>query len=117
MSERPRLRSENARNIRKHSRPCLHSTNNWLSDHNANLNFARSRLATRRKLCVRLAGTQLPIDLTKHDVEAAQDGGDVGQHVPAVHEIRGLEVGEAGGADLAAVGAVAAVGDEIDSAL
>ena len=59
----------------------------------------------------------LPVDLPEHDVEAAQYGRDVGQHVAAVHEVHGLQVGKAGGADLAAVGTVGAVGDQIDAEL
>jgi NADH:ubiquinone oxidoreductase subunit D len=30
----------------------------------------------------------LPVDLPEHDVEATQYGGDVGQHVAAVHDGR-----------------------------
>ena len=41
-------------------------------------------------------GDSLPIDLPEHDVEAAQDGGDVGQHVAAVHEVHGLQMGKPG---------------------
>ena len=42
---------------------------------------------------------------------------DVGQHVAAAQEIHGLQMGEARRADLAFVGLVGAVGDEIDAEL
>ena len=58
-----------------------------------------------------------PVDLPEHDVERAEDGRDVGQHVPAAHEVHGLEMREARRADLAAVRLVGAVGDEIDAEL
>src|SRR3954449_132045 len=58
-----------------------------------------------------------PVHLPEHDVERADHGGDVGEHVATAEEIHRLEVGEARRADLAAVGLVGAVGDEIDAEL
>src|SRR6185369_17667482 len=57
------------------------------------------------------------IDLAEHDVERAQDGRDVGQQVPLAHEFHGLKVRKARRTDLALVGLVGAVGDEIDAEL
>jgi hypothetical protein len=51
-----------------------------------------------------------PVDLPEHDVERAEDGGDVGQHVALVHEVHRLQMREARRADLAAIGLVGAVG-------
>ena len=58
-----------------------------------------------------------PVHLAEHDVERAQHGGHVRQHVPAAQVVHGLEMREARGADLAAVRLVGAVGDEIDAEL
>src|SRR5947208_11965341 len=57
------------------------------------------------------------VDLAEHDVERAEDGRDVGQHVPAAEKVHRLQMRERGCADLALVGPVAAVGDEIDPEL
>src|SRR5262249_18737413 len=58
-----------------------------------------------------------PIDLAEHDVEGADDCRDVGQHVSARKKIHRLQVRERGGADLALVRSVGAVGNEIDPEL
>src|SRR5215510_6306177 len=57
------------------------------------------------------------VHLAEHDVDRAEDGRDVGQHVAAAEEVHGGEMGEAGRADLALVRPVGAVGDEIDAEL
>ena len=57
------------------------------------------------------------IHLPEHDVERTQNGGDVGEHVAAAEEIHRLQMGKAGRPDLAFVGLVGAVGDEIDAEL
>src|SRR2546430_2025075 len=57
------------------------------------------------------------VHLPEHDVDRAQDRGDIGQHVAAAEEIHGREMSEAGRADLALVGLVGAVGDKIDAEL
>src|SRR5216684_3452553 len=46
------------------------------------------------------------VDLAEYDVDGAENGGDVGQHVAAAEEIHRLEMGEARRADLALVGLV-----------
>src|SRR5438445_7329885 len=56
-----------------------------------------------------------PVHLPEHDVDRAQHCGRVGEHVALHHEVHRLEVREAGRANLAAVGPVGAVGDEIDA--
>src|SRR6185437_13160698 len=56
-----------------------------------------------------------PIDLSEHDVERAQDGGNVGQQVAPADEIHRLQMGKARCPDLALVGLVAAVGDQVDA--
>ena len=58
-----------------------------------------------------------PVALPEHDVDRAEDGGGVGEHVALHHEVHRLQVAEAGRADLAAVGLVGAVGDQIDAEL
>src|SRR6185312_13774903 len=57
------------------------------------------------------------IDLAEHDVERADDRHHIGKHVPAAHRVDRLEKGEARRADFATIGAIAAVGDEIDAEL
>src|SRR5262245_65807966 len=59
----------------------------------------------------------LSVDLAEHDIEGAKDGGNVGQHVSPVHKVHGLQVRKARRADLAPVGAVAAVRYQIDPKL
>src|SRR5262245_15525206 len=59
----------------------------------------------------------LAVDLAEHDIEGAQYGGDVGQHVAAVQKVHGLEMRKARRPDLAAVGPVAAIRHQIDTEL
>ncbi len=60
----------------------------------------------------------LSVDLAEHDVQRAQDGGRrPASHMPAIHIVHRLEMRETGRADLAAIGLVGAVGDEIDAEL
>src|SRR5690606_14753897 len=56
-----------------------------------------------------------PVALPEHHVDRAEDGGRIGQHVALAHEIHRLEVAEGGRADLAAIGFVRPVRDEIDA--
>src|ERR1700726_4362235 len=58
-----------------------------------------------------------PVDLAEHDVHRADDRYQIGQHMTARHELGGLQKGEAGCPDLAAVRPVGAVGNEIDAEL
>src|SRR6185369_6109374 len=58
-----------------------------------------------------------PIDLSKDDVERAENGRDVGQEMASADEVHRLQMGKARRADLALVGLVAAVGDQIDAEL
>src|SRR3990167_740770 len=51
------------------------------------------------------------VDLAEHDVQGADDGDGVGQHVAARHLVHRREVGEGRRAQLHAVGLVGAVGD------
>src|SRR6185369_4753494 len=60
---------------------------------------------------------RLAVDLAEHDVERTENGSDVGEHMPARHEIHRLEMGKPRRPDLAAVGPVGAVGDEVDAEL
>src|SRR5262249_40774432 len=59
----------------------------------------------------------LAVDLAEHDIEGAQNGGDVGQHVAAVQKVHGLEMRKARRPDLAAVGPIAAIRDQVDPEL
>src|SRR5258705_12638757 len=65
----------------------------------------------------RSAPASSSIDLSKHDVERAEDGRDVGEQMAAADEIHRLQMGKARRADLALVGLVGAVGDQIDAEL
>src|SRR5689334_13019583 len=58
-----------------------------------------------------------PIDLPEHDIERAEHGGYVGQQMAAADEVHRLQMRKAGRADLALVGFVAAVGDQVDAEL
>src|SRR6266404_3109667 len=58
-----------------------------------------------------------PIDLSEHDIERAENGGNVGQEVAPTDEIHRLQVGKTRRADLAFVGLIGAVGDQIDAEL
>src|SRR5262249_11535590 len=57
------------------------------------------------------------VDLPEHNVDRAEDGGNVGEHVAAREEIHRLQVREARRADLALVRLVGAVSDQIDAEL
>src|ERR1700681_50240 len=63
------------------------------------------------------AAAPSPVDLSEHDVERAEDGGDVGQQMALADEIHRLQMRKARRADLALVGFVAAVGDQVDAEL
>src|SRR5437763_6406737 len=58
-----------------------------------------------------------PVDLTEHDVERAEDRRDVGEQMSPADEIHRLQMRKAGRTNLALVGLVGAVGDEIDAEL
>src|SRR5205814_1240598 len=78
----------------------------------------RSRLRARPKPGqTGWAPAPSPIDLSEHDVERAENGGDVGEQMAAADEIHRLQMGKTRRADLALVGLVAAVGDQIDAEL
>src|SRR6266581_345449 len=55
------------------------------------------------------------IDFPEHDIERSDDGGNVGQHVAARQKVHRRKMREGGRADLASVGLVGAVGDEVDA--
>src|SRR5512135_1774267 len=57
------------------------------------------------------------VDLAENNVDRAEDRGDVREHVAAREEIHRLQVREARRANLALVGPVAAVGDEVHAEL
>src|SRR5688572_5177112 len=63
------------------------------------------------------AGGASPVDLPEYDVDRAQHRGGVGEHVALHHEIHRLQMRKTGRPDLAAVGPVGAVGDEINAEL
>src|SRR5262245_26250671 len=63
------------------------------------------------------ASPRSSVDLPEHDVERAEDGGDVREHVAPAEEIHRREMREARRADLALVRLVGAVGDQIDAEL
>src|SRR5258708_32010424 len=63
------------------------------------------------------AAAQSPVDLSEHDIERAEDGRDVGQQVALADEIHRLQMRETRRADLAFVGLVGAVGDQVDAEL
>src|SRR5262249_26925065 len=73
--------------------------------------------AASDRVCIAMLGANSAIDLAEHDVERADDRRDVRQHVPAGQEIHRLQVGERRRPDLALVGAIGAVGDQIDAEL
>ena len=60
---------------------------------------------------------RLSIDFPEHNIERTDDRRDVGQHVAAAQEIHCLQVSEGGRPDLAFVGLVGAIRDEIDTEL
>src|SRR5215470_3338900 len=72
---------------------------------------------TQAPSCVAWAKRSSSIDLPEHDVERAEHGRDVGEHVALAEKIHRLQMREARRADLALVGLVGAVGDEIDAEL
>ena len=63
------------------------------------------------------SGGRLSIDLPEHNIERTDDRRDVGQHVAAAQEIHCLQVREGGRPDLAFVGLIGAIRDEIDTEL
>src|SRR5689334_4846182 len=63
------------------------------------------------------AGSPSPIDLSEHDVERAEDGGDVGEQMALADVVHRLQMRKARRADLALVGLVGAVGDKVDAEL
>src|SRR6202171_1420683 len=63
------------------------------------------------------AAARSPIDLSEHDIERAQDGRDVGQQMALADEIHRLQMRKTWRADLAFVGLVGAVGDQVDAEL
>src|SRR5215467_8152244 len=67
--------------------------------------------------CAAWAERSSSIHLPEHDVERAEHGGDVGEHVAFAEEVHRLQMREARRADLALVGLVAAVSDEIHAEL
>src|SRR5512147_512498 len=58
-----------------------------------------------------------PVDVPEYDVDRADDGDRVGEHVPLGQLVHGREVAERGRAQLHAVGLVGPVGDEVDAEL
>src|SRR5262249_6665841 len=62
-----------------------------------------------------MVGRWSAIDLPEHDVERANDRRDIGQHMPAAQEIHRLQMGERRRPDLALVGPVGAVRDQVDA--
>src|SRR5207342_2379019 len=78
----------------------------------------RSRLPARPKPDqTGWAGSPSPIDLSKHDIKRAEDGGNVGEQMALADVVHRLQMGKARRADLALVGLVGAVGDEIHAEL
>src|SRR5258705_8399801 len=63
------------------------------------------------------AASQSPVGLPEHDIERAENGRNVGQQVALADEIHRLQMRKAGRADLAFVGLVGAVGDQIHAEL
>src|SRR6266404_1308085 len=63
------------------------------------------------------AAAQSPVDLAEHDIERAENGRNVSQQVALADEIHRLQMRKAGRADLAFVGLVGAVGDQIHAEL
>src|SRR5882762_2345086 len=58
-----------------------------------------------------------PVDFSEHDIERAENRGHIGEQMAPADEVHRLQMREARCADLALVGLVAAVGDEIDAEL
>src|SRR2546430_11686921 len=63
----------------------------------------------------RLRWSYSPVDLAENDVHRTDDRNQIGQHMAARQEFGRLQHREARRADLAAIGPVGAVGDEIDA--
>src|SRR5713226_10359498 len=57
------------------------------------------------------------IYFSEHDIDRADDGRDIGEHVPAREKVYRLQMRESRRADLALVRFVAAIGDQIDPEL
>src|SRR5262245_46722646 len=60
---------------------------------------------------------RLAIDFPEYDIDRSQYCRDVGQNMASAQEIHGLQVRKARRPELAAIGAIGAVGDEIDAEL
>ena len=65
----------------------------------------------------RLPHTFLPINLTKDNVQSADDGHDIGDHHVLAEVVYGGQMREARRLDLAPVGLAGAVGHEVDAEL
>src|SRR3546814_7413852 len=57
----------------------------------------------------------LSVTLSENDVDGADNCCGIGEHVTLRHHVHRLQVAERGRADLAAIGLVAAVADQIDA--
>lgn len=55
----------------------------------------------------------LTIDLTEHNIHSTDHSNNIGNEVALGHEIQSSQVGETGGADLAAVRTVASVRNQV----
>ena len=56
-----------------------------------------------------------PVTFPEHDIHGAEHRRRIREHVALHHEVHRLQMAERGRADLAAVGFVGAVGDEVDA--
>src|SRR5471032_10423 len=78
----------------------------------------RQRRETKNVVCPRFQfQAASPVDLAEDEVEGADDGDHVGDHVAARHLVQSLQMREAGAADLHAVGLVRAVGHDVNPEL
>src|SRR6201986_1309726 len=77
----------------------LASAQRWLSAENAKLSGCSVASARRRTLIASQPSLRRsplsPVDLAEDDVEGAENGGDVGQHVAAAEEIHGAQMRKA----------------------
>src|SRR5262249_17892612 len=62
-------------------------------------------------------GARSSVDLPEHDIDRAENGRHVGQHVAAAQKVHRLQMGKARRADLALVRLVGAVRDQVDAEL
>src|SRR5258705_4492670 len=83
------------------------------------MSFSLSLQAARGRRCGQTGWVvaRSPIDLAEHDIERAENRRNVSQQMAFADEIHRLQMRKAGGADLAFVGLVGAVGDQIDAEL